>query len=147
MENLAISALGMAPDRPFWLRFDLRTADPKDLSRVWSDSGISVSGLIEIFSRTAGPERAALDDGEAAAADRSAPHAWPGNPKRVNRLRNRLILIFVAATLAPLLATVWITSAPARSISSTFPPPASWSRFQIARADRAGILSACLRRS
>jgi hypothetical protein len=51
VENLAISALGMAPDRPYWLRFELRTADPKDLSRVWSDSGISVSGLIEIFSR------------------------------------------------------------------------------------------------
>jgi nitrogen fixation/metabolism regulation signal transduction histidine kinase len=29
----------------------------------------------------------------------------------VNRLRNRLILIFLAATLAPLLATVWIISA------------------------------------
>jgi nitrogen fixation/metabolism regulation signal transduction histidine kinase len=28
----------------------------------------------------------------------------------VNRLRNRLILVFLAATLAPLLATVWITS-------------------------------------
>ena len=29
----------------------------------------------------------------------------------MNRLRNRLILIFLAATLVPLLATVWITSA------------------------------------
>jgi nitrogen fixation/metabolism regulation signal transduction histidine kinase len=29
----------------------------------------------------------------------------------VNRLRNRLVLVFLAATLAPLLATVWITSA------------------------------------
>ena len=29
----------------------------------------------------------------------------------MNRLRNRLILVFLAATLAPLLATVWITSA------------------------------------
>jgi two-component system, NtrC family, nitrogen regulation sensor histidine kinase NtrY len=28
----------------------------------------------------------------------------------VNRLRNRLILIFVAATLAPVLATVWVTN-------------------------------------
>lgn len=55
VENLAISALGMAPDRPYWLRFELRTADPKDLSRVWSDSGISVSGLIEIFSRRPEP--------------------------------------------------------------------------------------------
>jgi len=32
----------------------------------------------------------------------------------VNRLRNRLILIFLAATLAPLLATIWITSAGSR---------------------------------
>ena len=28
----------------------------------------------------------------------------------MNRLRNRLILIFLAATLAPLAATVWITT-------------------------------------
>jgi len=55
VENLAISALGMAPDRPYWLRFELRTADSKDLSRVWSDTGISVSGLIEIFSRRPEP--------------------------------------------------------------------------------------------
>jgi len=32
----------------------------------------------------------------------------------VNRLRNRLIIVFFAATLAPLLATVWITSAGSR---------------------------------
>ena len=32
----------------------------------------------------------------------------------MNRLRNRLILVFFAATLAPLLATVWITSAGSR---------------------------------
>jgi hypothetical protein len=56
LENLAISALGMAPDRPYWLRFELRTADPKDLSRVWGDSGISVSGLIEMFSRRPDPK-------------------------------------------------------------------------------------------
>ena len=28
----------------------------------------------------------------------------------MNRLRNRLVLIFLAATLAPLAATVWITT-------------------------------------
>jgi len=33
----------------------------------------------------------------------------PGKP-RVNRLRNRLILVFLAATLVPLAATVWITT-------------------------------------
>jgi hypothetical protein len=56
LENMAISALGIAPDRPYWLRLDMRTADPKDMSRVWSDSGFSVSGLIEIFSRKADPQ-------------------------------------------------------------------------------------------
>jgi hypothetical protein len=55
VENLAISALGMAPDRPYWLRFELRTADSKDLSRVWSDTGISVSSLIEMFGRRPEP--------------------------------------------------------------------------------------------
>ena len=55
LENLAISALGMAPDRPFWLRFELATVDPKDLSRVWTDSGISIRGLIETFSRKSDP--------------------------------------------------------------------------------------------
>ena len=38
LENLAIGALGLAPDRPFWLRFELRTADPKDC-RGWGDPG------------------------------------------------------------------------------------------------------------
>jgi hypothetical protein len=54
LENLAISALGMAPERLFWLRFELRTADPKDLSGVVGDTGISISGLIELFSRKPG---------------------------------------------------------------------------------------------
>ena len=57
VENLAISALGMAPDRRYWLRFDLGTIDPKDLSRVWTDSGISISGLIETFSRKPDPHQ------------------------------------------------------------------------------------------
>jgi hypothetical protein len=55
LENLAISALGLAPDRPYWLRFELGTMDPKDLSKVWTDSGISISGLIETFSRKPDP--------------------------------------------------------------------------------------------
>ena len=37
-------------------------------------------------------------------------HGRPRVAKRVNRLRNRLILIFLAATLAPLAATIWITT-------------------------------------
>jgi hypothetical protein len=56
IENLAVSALGLAPERPFWVRFELRTASPKDLSMVVGDSGISFSGLIELFSRKVGAD-------------------------------------------------------------------------------------------
>jgi hypothetical protein len=55
LDNISISALGMVPDRPFWLRFDLRTADPKELSSVVGDTGISLTSLIEFFSRRPGP--------------------------------------------------------------------------------------------
>lgn len=54
LDNISISALGMAPDRTFWLRFDLRTADPKELSSVVNDVGLSLTSLIEILSRRPG---------------------------------------------------------------------------------------------
>lgn len=46
IENLAISALGLAPDRPFWLRFELSATDQKDLGTLLGDSGISLGSLI-----------------------------------------------------------------------------------------------------
>lgn len=51
LDNLVISALGLSPDRPFWLRFELRAEDPRNLSSVLGASGISLTGMIEIFSR------------------------------------------------------------------------------------------------
>jgi len=51
LENMAVSTLGMARDRDYWMQFDLRTADPKDMASIVSQSGISISGLIELFSR------------------------------------------------------------------------------------------------
>ncbi len=55
IENLAISALGLAPDRPFWVKFELRTAAQRDLSSLLGESGISVSGLmIDLLSRKPG---------------------------------------------------------------------------------------------
>jgi hypothetical protein len=57
LNNLVISALGLAPERPFWVRFELRTADPKDLSGVVGDPGISIRGLIEVFSRKPGADQ------------------------------------------------------------------------------------------
>jgi hypothetical protein len=54
LENLAISAMGLAPDRPFWVRFELRTADRKELATIVGDSGVSLTGLIDLFSRKPG---------------------------------------------------------------------------------------------
>jgi hypothetical protein len=57
MENLAISTLGLATQRPFWLRFELRTASEKEVSAVAGDTGISIRGLIEMFSRRVGADQ------------------------------------------------------------------------------------------
>ena len=57
IDGLAISALGIDPNRQFWLKFELRTASPRDFSKLVGDSGISVSILIEMLTRHAG-----LDD-------------------------------------------------------------------------------------
>jgi hypothetical protein len=54
MENLAISALGLEPQRPFWLRFDLRTVNDRDLPALAGDGGISIRGLIDLLSQKAG---------------------------------------------------------------------------------------------
>lgn len=56
LENAVISASGLAPDKPFRMRFELRSVQPRDLSRVMGDLGISLTSMIEIFSRTAGAE-------------------------------------------------------------------------------------------
>jgi hypothetical protein len=54
LENTGISASGLAPDRPFRMRFELRSVQPRDLSRAMGDLGISLTSMIEIFSRKAG---------------------------------------------------------------------------------------------
>jgi hypothetical protein len=55
LEGLAIGALGLPPDRPFWLRFELRTADQKDLAGGAGEPGLNLRSLIELFSRRPGP--------------------------------------------------------------------------------------------
>lgn len=71
LDNLAISALGMAPDQVFWLHFDLHPASPRELSTVVDDSGISMTGLIEALSRKQGPDEDhwSLDAGPLRLAD------------------------------------------------------------------------------
>jgi hypothetical protein len=54
LENLAISASGIAPDRPIWLRLEMRTGDQKELSGVLGEPGISLRNLILLLGRKPG---------------------------------------------------------------------------------------------
>jgi len=56
IDGLAISALGMDPSRPFWLKFELHATNPSDLYKLVGDSGISVSVLIEMVTRQRGAD-------------------------------------------------------------------------------------------
>jgi hypothetical protein len=56
MDNLVISSLGLAPQRPFWVKFELRTTDRRELASLVGDSGISLSRLIDIFSHPQGED-------------------------------------------------------------------------------------------
>jgi hypothetical protein len=53
-DQLAISALGLPPDRAFWMKFEMRTTERRELAGLVGDSGISLSSLIDIFSHPAG---------------------------------------------------------------------------------------------
>jgi hypothetical protein len=53
LESLAISTSGVPPDKPVWIRLDLRAVDPKDQAGLVGDFGISLKGLIDTFSRPA----------------------------------------------------------------------------------------------
>lgn len=51
LDNVAISSTGLPQDRPFWLRLELRAAEPRDEAAVIGESGLNLTRLIEIFSR------------------------------------------------------------------------------------------------
>jgi hypothetical protein len=51
LDSMAISASGLDPQRQFWLRFELRAADPKEHAAVLGEPGINITRLIEVFSR------------------------------------------------------------------------------------------------
>jgi hypothetical protein len=55
-ENLAVSAAGLDPSKPYRMRFELRSVRRTDLNRVLGDVGISLVNMIDIFSRKAGAD-------------------------------------------------------------------------------------------
>jgi hypothetical protein len=52
--SLGISAAGIAPDRQFWLRLEMRTADQADLASVTAEPGVSLRNLILLLGRKPG---------------------------------------------------------------------------------------------
>ena len=56
IDGLAVSALGMDPSRPYWLRFELRTTDHRDASKLVGETGISLSNLVDWMTRQRGPD-------------------------------------------------------------------------------------------
>ena len=55
-DQLAVSALGMAPERPFWLKFEMKTTSRRELAGLVGDSGVSLSALIDAFSHPRGED-------------------------------------------------------------------------------------------
>lgn len=53
LDHLAVGIGGLAPDKPFWVRLEMRAEDARDQAGVVGDSGINLTRLIEIFSNPA----------------------------------------------------------------------------------------------
>lgn len=53
MDSFHISTVGIRGEQPMWLRLDIRSEEPKDQPAVLGDPGVSLTSLIEIFSRPA----------------------------------------------------------------------------------------------
>jgi hypothetical protein len=51
LDSLVINRADLPVDRPFYVQLDLRVEDPKDQSGVIGDTGISITRMVEIFSR------------------------------------------------------------------------------------------------
>ncbi len=51
MDSITLSTMGLPENQPIWVRLDIRGAEPKEGSSVFGESGLSIAGLIELFSR------------------------------------------------------------------------------------------------
>jgi hypothetical protein len=53
LDRLAVGIEGVAPDKPFWIKLEMRAEDARDQAGVVGDAGINLTRLIEIFSNPA----------------------------------------------------------------------------------------------
>jgi hypothetical protein len=57
LESLAVDASRFALDQQIWARLELRVEDPHDTGGVIGDPGISITRLVDLFSRPARPSQ------------------------------------------------------------------------------------------
>jgi hypothetical protein len=71
LDHFPLATASLAPDRPFWLRLEVRAEDPRDRPAFLDETGVNLSRLIELFSRPsrAGQTSWLVDDGPFRLAD------------------------------------------------------------------------------
>ena len=55
IDSVALPTAGIRPDQPLWVKLDVRRADPRDGNPELGDSGLTLTALIELFSRPIRP--------------------------------------------------------------------------------------------
>ncbi len=51
IDALSLPVSGLAADKPFWLKLEGRTEDPKEEAGLETQGGVSLARLVELFSR------------------------------------------------------------------------------------------------
>jgi hypothetical protein len=64
LDQLKVDLTQVPPDRPFWVRLEIRSEDPQPSNAVVGDLGISLNGLFEYFSRPAKPQQVRVEKEE-----------------------------------------------------------------------------------
>jgi hypothetical protein len=57
IEEMAVPPAGISDQQPFWLRVEVRAENPGDDLPVFTDEGVSLTRLVELFSRRARTEQ------------------------------------------------------------------------------------------
>jgi hypothetical protein len=71
MKAIGVPLTGVGANQRVWARLDVRTADPKEAPPLLGESGLSLTGLIELFSRPVhgSEQRWSAEAGPVAVAD------------------------------------------------------------------------------
>ena len=110
LDHLPLGIDGVPRDKPLWIKLELRAEDARDQTGVFGSSSINLTRLIEVFSNPARAQQMHWEASAGSGAPRGPKTGAPELTKRVNRLRNKLILVFLAATVVPWGATLWMTT-------------------------------------